>query len=146
MFCWSFPGRMVSSQLKKLLVLITSNPYDHWDARMEAFTFFSKECKCLLLFNLQKWKAHNIGPFLNLSINFIFNSMTQSDQVIFAVKLVWPLLTYNCHLNTQHSNKQATMLTTALTLSVIYKTFINLYNHVVQWYRLIWWVRNLSGF
>ena len=36
----------------------------------------------------EKWKAHNIGPFLNLSINFIFNSMTQSDQVIFAVKLV----------------------------------------------------------
>ena len=146
MFCWSLPGRMVSSQLKKLLVLITSNPYDHWDARVEAFTFFfSKECKCHLLFNLQKWKAHNIGPFLNLSINFISNSMIQSDQVIFEVKLVWPSLTHNCHLNTQHSDKQATMLTTALTLSVIYKTFINLYNHVVQWHRLIWWVRNLSG-
>ena len=107
--------------------------------------FFSKECKCHLLFNLQKWKAHNIGPFLNLSINFISNSMIQSDQVIFEVKLVWPSLTHNCHLNTQHSDKQATMLTTALTLSVIYKTFINLYNHVVQWHCLIWWVRSLSG-
>lgn len=99
--------------------------------------FFSEECKSHLLFNLQKWKAHNIGPFLNLSINSISNSMTQSDQVIFAVKLVRPSLTYNCHLNTQHSDKQATMLTTVLTLSVIYKTFVNLYNHVVQWHRLI---------
>ena len=107
--------------------------------------FFSKECKCHLLFNLQKWKAHNIGPFLNSSINFISNSMIQSDQVIFEVKLVWPSLTYNCHLNTQHSDKQATMLTTALTLSVIYKTFVNLYNHGVQWHCLIWWVRSLSG-
>ena len=50
--------------------------------------FFPEECKSHLLFNLQKWKAHTIGPFLNFSINFISNSMIQSDQVIFEVKLV----------------------------------------------------------